>query len=70
MNSGRLKQFQVTFALANDGIKAIDAEVKSWRLVVNAIQEWFKTPGTYTIVWRGDGFESAPVVFRVLKQEQ
>lgn len=101
--SGRLKQFHVTFALANDGTKAIDPKVDSWRLVVNgkehpdsqftfgngprdrrwkslppgdhlfftyAIQDWFKTPGTYTIVWRGEGFETAPVVFRVLKQEQ
>lgn len=101
--SGRLKQFHVAFALANDGTKAIDPKVGSWRLVVNgrehpgsqltfgngprdgrweslpsgdhlffkyAIQDWFKTPGTYTIIWHGDGFESAPVVFRVLKQEQ
>jgi hypothetical protein len=27
----------------------------------------FKTPGTYTISWEGDGFESAPVEFRVVK---
>jgi hypothetical protein len=26
----------------------------------------FKTPGTYTISWKGEGFESSPVVFRVI----
>ena len=28
--------------------------------------DWFKEPGTYKVVWKGDDFESAPVFFRVL----
>jgi hypothetical protein len=31
-----------------------------------ALGNWFKTPGVYRIIWRGEGFESAPVVFRVM----
>jgi hypothetical protein len=26
----------------------------------------FKKPGAYTISWKGEGFESAPLVFRVI----
>jgi hypothetical protein len=29
----------------------------------------FKKPGTYTLVWRGPHFESAPLVFEVVDQE-
>jgi len=100
--SGRLKQFSVMFALANDSKSSINPKVESWRLIVNGkehpdsqffmngpgddrwkslpagdhllfgygIGDLFKEPGTYTIAWKGDGFESAPVVFRVLKQDQ
>jgi hypothetical protein len=33
-----------------------------------ALGDWFKKPGVYKVVWRGEGFESAPVVFRVMSQ--
>ena len=34
-----------------------------------ALGDLFKTPGTYSVMWRGKDFESPPVTFRVLKQE-
>lgn len=35
----------------------------------HALGNWLKRPGVYTIVWKGDGFESAPFTFRVLDQK-
>lgn len=99
VHPNRLKQFQVYFAMHNDGIKPFDTKMVSWRLNINgkdhpnsqllffngpkderwqslpageyllftyALGEWFKSPGTYKIMWKGDGFESPPVYFRVL----
>ena len=34
-----------------------------------ALGDLFKTPGTYTLMWRGKDFESPQVTFRVLKQK-
>jgi hypothetical protein len=34
-----------------------------------ALGDQFKTPGTYTLMWRGKDFESPQVTFRVLKQK-
>ena len=33
-----------------------------------ALGDWFKKPGAYKVIWRGQGFESAPVVFRVISE--
>jgi hypothetical protein len=33
-----------------------------------ALGGWFKEPGIYRVTWKGDGFESAPVVFRVVSE--
>ncbi len=103
VTSSRLKQFQVHFAMLNEGERHIDPGVSAWRLQINgkdhpdsqltfangprderwkslpahqylrfayAIGDWFKKPGTYSIVWKGDDFESPPVVFRVLAQSE
>ena len=32
-------------------------------------RDHFTAPGTYRVVWKGDGYESAEVVFRVLPPE-
>lgn len=32
--------------------------------------DWFKEPGPYRLIWKGENFESAPVFFRVLPQEK
>lgn len=34
-----------------------------------AIGSWFEKPGTYKVIWRGQDFETAPVVFRVLPKK-
>jgi hypothetical protein len=39
-------------------------------LFTYAMGERFKEPGTYTIIWKGERFESAPVVFRVVAQKK
>ncbi|MGL4554451.1 MAG: hypothetical protein ACRC33_25085 [Gemmataceae bacterium] len=33
-----------------------------------AAGRWFAKPGTYSVVWEGDGFRSAPAVLRVVKK--
>jgi hypothetical protein len=33
-----------------------------------AMGDWFKERGIYRVVWRGEGFESSPVVFRVVSE--
>jgi len=103
LETDQLKQFFVSFALANDGNAAVDPKTLTWQLLVNgkehpdcrftfangprdkqweslppghhllftySIGEWSKEPGTYTIIWKGEGFESAPIVFRVLRQNK
>lgn len=99
LDEPHLKEFNLQFAMFNDGDKVMHPNRGSWHLLINgkdqpdfqwtlangphsgrdealppgeylnfayAVGDWFKKPGNYKVVWKGDNFESAPIYFRVL----